>query len=576
MENEDIELFASCLAGLEAPLADELRRMGVRRVRPLAGGVAAFCDVRGALSACLWSRLASRVLAVVGRVDASDAERLHEGVRGLPWEDVLACGASIAVQTHGANDELRNTRFTALKVKDAVCDRMLGQTGRRPEVDPEEPDALIDVRVRGARATLSLDLSGGPLYRRTWLSADDGADAPLSCAQAAGLLALADWQRLCEAGAALVDPACGDGALVVEAAAWACDLAPGLVRERWGFFGWGKSEPEVWNDLVREADERFERGLARIAGADHLAFYDAAAPIVMADSLDGEKLFRQSRYEDASAGAGDYLNAPFTREEYDAFVEALVGAERVIQRDFETHDLFQACQPIEEIARKGHDAPRFGTLKPVGLTDPRTGRRPWAALQLRAEDAHGMSYNLVGFQTNLTFPEQRRVFRMIPGLENAEFARYGVMHRNTFLDAPRLLDADLRLRTPQAEALGAPVFVAGQLAGTEGYCEAIRSGLHAAISASAALAGVSAPPLPRATAFGALMAYATDPATVDYQPMHVNFGIMEPLERPVRNKRERYAAYAERGGEALEAYVEGLAEAGLLPRDARRGGADGR
>ena len=278
MENEDIELFASCLAGLEAPLADELRRMGVRRVRPLAGGVAAFCDVRGALSACLWSRLASRVLAVVGRVDASDAERLHEGVRGLPWEDVLACGASIAVQTHGANDELRNTRFTALKVKDAVCDRMLGQTGRRPEVDPEEPDALIDVRVRGARATLSLDLSGGPLYRRTWLSADDGADAPLSCAQAAGLLALADWQRLCEAGAALVDPACGDGALVVEAAAWACDLAPGLVRERWGFFGWGKSEPEVWNDLVREADERFERGLARMAGVDALEVPSSAPP----------------------------------------------------------------------------------------------------------------------------------------------------------------------------------------------------------------------------------------------------------------------------------------------------------
>ena len=296
----------------------------------------------------------------------------------------------------------------------------------------------------------------------------------------------------------------------------------------------------------------------------------------MADSLDGEKLFRQSRYEDASAGAGDYLNAPFTREEYDAFVEALVGAERVIQRDFETHDLFQACQPIEEIARKGHDAPRFGTLKPVGLTDPRTGRRPWAALQLRAEDAHGMSYNLVGFQTNLTFPEQRRVFRMIPGLENAEFARYGVMHRNTFLDAPRLLDARLRLRTPHAEALGAPVFAAGQLTGTEGYCEAVRSGLHVAISVAAALRGAEPPALPAETAFGALVAYATDPATKDYQPMHVNFGIMEPLERPVRNKRERYAAYAERGGEALKAYVEGLAEAGLLLQDVRRGGADGR
>ena len=217
--------------------------------------------------------------------------------------------------------------------------------------------------------------------------------------------------------------------------------------------------------------------LMGLTGRHALAFYDAAAPVVMADSIDFEKVFRQSRYEEAASG-GDYLNAPFTKEEYERFVDELLGAERVIAKDFETRELFQACQPIEEIARSGRDAPRFGSLKPVGLTDPRTGRRPWAALQLRAEDACGQSYNLVGFQTNLTFPEQRRVFRMIPGLEQAEFARYGVMHRNTFIDAPRLLDARGRLRTPQAAALGVPVYVAGQLAGTEGYCEAIRSGLH--------------------------------------------------------------------------------------------------
>ena len=316
--------------------------------------------------------------------------------------------------------------------------------------------------------------------------------------------------------------------------------------------------------------------LASATGEDHLAFFDAAAPIVMADSLDRGKLFRQSRYEDAGAGGGDYLNAPFTREEYDAFVDELVAADRVIMREFESRDLFQACQPIEEIARKGHDAPRFGTLKPVGLTDPRTGRRPWAALQLRAEDALGQSYNLVGFQTNLTFPEQRRVFRMIPGLEHAEFARYGVMHRNTFLDAPRLLDASLRLRAPGAESAGAPVFVAGQLAGTEGYCEAIRSGLHAALSVAALAKGVAAPALPAATAFGALLAYATDPATADYQPMHVNFGIMEPLSEPVRNKRDRYAAYAERGARALSAYRGELARAGLaLPAEGAAGARDG-
>lgn len=315
------------------------------------------------------------------------------------------------------------------------------------------------------------------------------------------------------------------------------------------------------------ASDALAASLSRLAGEEHLAFYDAAAPIVMADSLDYAKLFRQSRYEDAAADAGDYLNAPFSREEYDAFVDELVGAERVIRRDFETRDLFQACQPIEEIARTGIDAPRFGALKPVGLTDPRTGRRPWAALQLRAEDAHGESYNLVGFQTNLTFPEQRRVFRMIPGLESAEFARYGVMHRNTFINAPSLLDSNLRFR-PEIEARwGVPVHVAGQLAGTEGYCEAIRSGLHASLAVVAELSGEKPLPLSEDTAFGALMGYATDPQTTGYQPMHVNFGIMRPLDERIRNKRERYAAYARRGSEALAGYCGQLRQRGLLPSE---------
>ena len=310
--------------------------------------------------------------------------------------------------------------------------------------------------------------------------------------------------------------------------------------------------------------DALSESLAELTGSDALAFFDAAAPIVMADSLDFGKLFRQSRYEDAAEGAGDYLNAPFTREEYEAFIDELLAARRVIAKDFESKDLFQACQPIEEIARAGRDAPRFGALKPVGLTDPRTGRRPWAALQLRAEDAHGLSYNLVGFQTNLAFPEQKRVFRLIPGLENAEFARYGVMHRNTFIDAPRLLDACGRLKSSAARALDAPVYVAGQLAGTEGYCEAIRSGLHVALCVTADLRSVTVPPLPRETVYGALMAYATNPETVNYQPMHVNFGIMEPLEPRLRNKRERYAAYAKRGELALARYRDALEQAGLM------------
>ena len=262
MDTENLELFASCLSGLEAPLADELKRLGIKRVRPLGGGVAFFCDVRHALSACLWSRLASRILVVVGRVNAGDANLLYEGVRRLPWEDVLVEGGSMAVQAHGMNEELRNTRFTALKVKDAVCDRLREVRGERPDVDAACADATVDVRVREGRATVSLDLSGESLYRRSYLTPDDGADAPLSCALAAGLLALSGWRARGSRGEACVDPACGDGFLVVEAASAACDLAPGLTRERWGFFGWKQSRPELWNELIDDADERFEIGLA--------------------------------------------------------------------------------------------------------------------------------------------------------------------------------------------------------------------------------------------------------------------------------------------------------------------------
>lgn len=299
--------------------------------------------------------------------------------------------------------------------------------------------------------------------------------------------------------------------------------------------------------------EAFAQRLSVLTGEDHLAFYDAAAPIVMSDSLDHDKLFKQGRYEDE--GTGDYLNAPFSKDAYESFIEELLAAERVILKDFEIRELFQACQPIEEIARKGRDAPRFGALKPVGLNDPQTGRRPWAAVQLRAENAEATSYNLVGFQTNLTFREQQRIFRMIPGFEHAEFARYGVMHRNTFIDAPRLLDRNLRLKKSKEKI---PVFFAGQIAGTEGYCEAIMSGLMASLGVYSQLKGFILPLLPRETAFGALLFYATDPLSIDYQPMHVNFGILPPLETPFKNKKERYAAYSKRGRELLLQYSKQL------------------
>ncbi len=282
-------------------------------------------------------------------------------------------------------------------------------------------------------------------------------------------------------------------------------------------------------------------------GGSALSFFDAAAPIVDASTIDRSIVFSQSRYEDP--GSGDYLNAPFTKDEYEAFITELVGAERVVLKDFERKDLFQACQPAEEVARTGFDAIRFGAMKPVGLIDPRTGKRPWAAVQLRSENAHRTAYNLVGFQTNLTFSEQKRVFRMIPGLEHAEFFRFGVMHRNTFVDSPHVLDRTFKIP-------GSDVRLAGQITGTEGYTEAIASGLFAAINTYADLTGRDALALPVTGAFGSLVAYATDPATENYQPMHVNFGVVPPLgDGKRRSKRDRYAAYSERALSDLDAYI---------------------
>ncbi|MDF1542498.1 MAG: methylenetetrahydrofolate--tRNA-(uracil(54)-C(5))-methyltransferase (FADH(2)-oxidizing) TrmFO [Anaerosomatales bacterium] len=290
-----------------------------------------------------------------------------------------------------------------------------------------------------------------------------------------------------------------------------------------------------------------ETALSELVGSDRLAFYDAAAPIVDAATIDRSVVFAASRY--GKGGGADYLNCPLDRERYEAFITELRAARRVLSHEFERTDLFQACQPIEEVARSGPDAARFGALKPVGLTDPNTGERPWAVVQLRPENAAGTAYNLVGFQTNLAFGEQRRVFGMIPGLTAAEFLRYGVMHRNTFIDAPSLLDSTLALRS-------APhLRVAGQLTGTEGYLEAAGSGLLAALNTVADLTGTPPVVLPPTTALGALIAYATNPATVGYQPMHVNWGLVPPLDPPVRGKRSRYAAYAARAADDISVWA---------------------
>ncbi len=284
-----------------------------------------------------------------------------------------------------------------------------------------------------------------------------------------------------------------------------------------------------------------------LVGGKRLSFFDAAAPIVDASTLNRDKVFAMSRYD--RGDGDDYLNCPMSKDEYDAFVDELVGAEKAILRDFERRDLFQACQPVEEVARTGHDALRFGALKPVGITDPATGRRPWAVVQLRAENRQGSAYNLVGFQTNLTWPEQRRVFRMIPGLEGAEFFRYGVMHRNTFIDAPACLDATFALKQDRR------IRFAGQITGTEGYTEAIATGLLAAFNTLADLRGCTMEPLPVTGALGSLVAYATDPQTTDYQPMHVNFGIVPALDHKGKlSKRDKYKLYARRAADDLDAW----------------------
>lgn len=335
-------------------------------------------------------------------------------------------------------------------------------------------------------------------------------------------------------------------------------------RERFSVFVEDEIARRSAIDVIREEVQEFPSGPCVIAagplcspalsqsvldrvGGSALSFFDAAAPIVDASTIDRSIVFSQSRYEDP--GSGDYLNAPFTKDEYEAFITELVGAERVVLKDFERKDLFQACQPAEEVARTGLDAIRFGAMKPVGLIDPRTGRRPWAAVQLRSENAHRTAYNLVGFQTNLTFSEQKRVFRMIPGLEHAEFFRFGVMHRNTFVDSPHVLDRTFKIP-------GSDVRLAGQITGTEGYTEAIASGLFAAINTYADLTDRDALALPVTGAFGSLVAYATDPATENYQPMHVNFGVVPPLgDGKRRSKRDRYAAYSERALSDLDAYI---------------------
>ena len=264
MDATNIEFFASCLVGVEQALAAELKRLRVRHVRPLHGGVAFFGCPIDAERVCLWSRVASRVTAVVGRVNAGDADLMYAGAYDLPWEEVVAPGAKLTVRAHGINPELRNTQFTALKVKDAICDALRSRTGARPDIDADNPDALIEVRVRENRATITFDVSGESLHRRSYFDAKDEGDAVLSCAHAAALLETVGAPEKLRAGWCLVDPACLVDFTLCEAAGIAADQAPGLLRERWGFNGWAMHDEKAWEDALADADERFEAGLSQL------------------------------------------------------------------------------------------------------------------------------------------------------------------------------------------------------------------------------------------------------------------------------------------------------------------------
>lgn len=289
--------------------------------------------------------------------------------------------------------------------------------------------------------------------------------------------------------------------------------------------------------------------IKKLLQADYLHFFDAAAPIVTADSLDYDKVYRASRYD---KGGADYLNCPFyTKEEYVAFWEALCNAKSAPVKDFE-HDVFEACMPIEEMAARGEDTMRFGPLKPVGLIDPRNGKEAYAVVQLRQDNAAASLYNLVGFQTHLKWPEQRRVFGMIPGLENAEFVRFGVMHKNTYLNSPQLLDKHFNLRSNKR------FYFAGQMTGVEGYVESAASGLMAGLAAARAVLELPEVEFPDVTAHGALANYISNPAIENFQPMNINFGLIPPLTVRIRKKREKNAQIAARALEALDGVLPAL------------------
>lgn len=367
------------------------------------------------------------------------------------------------------------------------------------------------------------------------------------------------------------------GSLIMEAALVSevpAGKALAVDRERFARYVTEKLESEPLVEIVREevteippegltivatgplTSEALAEDLRRLTGEDYFHFYDAIAPIVYADSINWDRVFRADRY---GKGEGAYVNCPLTREEYERFVEALLSAEKVPLKDFEEPRYFEGCLPIEVMAERGPETLRYGPMKPVGLVDPRTGKEPYAVVQLRPENREGTLYNLVGFQTKLKYPEQERVFRMIPGLERAEFARYGSIHRNSFVCAPRVLLPTLQLKKAPR------VFLAGQITGVEGYVESTAMGLIAGLNAARIVRGLEPVVPPPETAHGALIRYLMEADPRHFQPMNINWGLFPPLDLPPRRrkkipKRERYRLMAERALAVLSRWLEEIGE----------------
>jgi methylenetetrahydrofolate--tRNA-(uracil-5-)-methyltransferase len=291
--------------------------------------------------------------------------------------------------------------------------------------------------------------------------------------------------------------------------------------------------------------------LTQFTGSDRLFFYDSISPIVDAHTIDHSIVFAASRYDKSLDGTGDYLNCPFTKTEYERFLDELTAAHAVESHIPNDTPYFEACLPIEEIARRGRDTLRFGPMKPMGLTDPRTGRRPYAAVQLRQENLRADSYNLVGFQNHLRFGEQKRIMRLIPGLENAEFLRYGQIHRNTYINAPTLLTETLRMK------LNPNIYFAGQISGVEGYVESIATGLVAGLFAAASLKGESREPLPRETALGSLCHYISHADPRKYQPANIAFDLFPPLAEPLKDRAARQTEVCRLAAERMDSWLRG-------------------